>query len=74
MSMSSEVLKLVFAVLDVSFNSSHYTVSINDSFCTLITIQARLGRDPFVETGFRLVVSVSRLYFGPAHFPREHKK
>jgi len=28
MSMESEVVKLIFAVLDVSFNSGHYTVII----------------------------------------------
>jgi len=40
MSMASEAMKLIFAVLDdiVSFNSGHYTFIINDSFCTLIII------------------------------------
>jgi len=28
MSMASDVMKLIFAVLDVSFNSGHYTVII----------------------------------------------
>jgi len=32
MSMASEVTKLIFAVLDVSFNSGHYTVIIKRQF------------------------------------------
>jgi len=30
--MASEVIKLIFAVLDVSFNSGHYTVIIRWQF------------------------------------------
>jgi len=33
--MAIEVMKLIFAVLDVSFNSGHYTVIIKRQFCTL---------------------------------------
>jgi len=29
-------MRLIFAVLDVSFNSGHYTVIIERQFCTLI--------------------------------------
>jgi len=32
MSMASEVMKLIFDVLDVSFNSGHYTVIIKRQF------------------------------------------
>jgi len=32
MSMANEVMKLIFAVLDVSFNSGHYTVTIKRQF------------------------------------------
>jgi len=32
MSMASEVMKLIFAALDVSFNSDHYTVVIKRQF------------------------------------------
>jgi len=38
MSMALEVMKLIFAVLDVSFNSGHYTMIIKRRFCTLILI------------------------------------
>jgi len=32
MSMALEVMKLIFAVLDVSFNSGHYTMIIKRQF------------------------------------------
>jgi len=32
MSMASEVMKLIFAVLNVSFNSGYYTVNIKQQF------------------------------------------
>jgi len=32
MSIASEVIKLIFAVSDVSFNSGNYTLIKNDSF------------------------------------------
>jgi len=43
MLMASEVMKLIFAVLDVSFNSGHYTVIIKRKFmyiniCSFSTI------------------------------------
>jgi len=36
MSMASEVMKLIFAVLDVSFSSGHYTVIIKWQFLYII--------------------------------------
>jgi len=36
MSMASEVMKLFFAALDVSFNSGHYTVIIRRQFLCII--------------------------------------
>jgi len=41
MSMAIEVMKLIFPVLDVSFNNDHYAVIINDSFWTLIKVNGR---------------------------------
>jgi len=41
MSMASEVLKLIFAVLDASLNSGHCALRSyykNDSFCALILV------------------------------------
>jgi len=35
-SMASEVMKLTFAILDVSFNSGHYTRIIKRQLCTLV--------------------------------------
>jgi len=35
-SMALEVMKLTFAVLDMSFNSGHYTAAIKRQFCALI--------------------------------------
>jgi len=36
MSTAFEMMKLIFVVLDVSFNSGHYTVVIKRQLCTLI--------------------------------------
>jgi len=49
MFMPSEVMKLIFAVLDVSFNSGHYTVIIKRQFL-YINIDKHRDRSVFAET------------------------
>jgi len=47
MSIASEVMKLLFAVLDVSFNSGHYTVIIKRHFLYINAIKS-CAYDTFV--------------------------
>jgi len=56
MSMASEVMKLIVAVLGVSCNSGNYTVIVSDNFCTLISIKCLIF---YVSTAAVLFYSLS---------------
>jgi len=58
-SIASEVMKLIFAVLNMSFNGGHYTVIIKQQFLYINT-QLKVGQDGIGDRrAYKLEVSQS---------------